>query len=61
VCEDPIVGRTGQGWNGIGMHHVDAHEIAPGKWFAVVDGRGRKRVYGPTRRPWFQNTVIRGG
>ncbi|MEO9133171.1 MAG: hypothetical protein ABI240_18440 [Sphingomonas sp.] len=36
--ESPILGPTGAGWNGKGMHHVDAWPIAPGQWIAVVDG-----------------------
>lgn len=28
-------------WNRRGMHHVDAHEVAPGRWLAAVDGYRR--------------------
>jgi hypothetical protein len=34
----PILGGTQSGWNGARMHHVDAHQIEPGKWIAAVDG-----------------------
>jgi hypothetical protein len=29
------------GWNAWGMHHCDAHEVAPGEWLASVDGQRR--------------------
>lgn len=35
---NPILRAQGKGWNRHGMHHVDAHEVAPGKWIAAVDG-----------------------
>jgi hypothetical protein len=35
----PILGASGQGWNASGMHHVDAHCLAPNAWIACVDGR----------------------
>lgn len=35
---DPLLDASGGGWNAIGMHHIDAHEIAPGRWIAAVDG-----------------------
>jgi hypothetical protein len=35
---DPLLDASDGGWNAIGMHHVDAHEIAPGRWMAAVDG-----------------------
>jgi hypothetical protein len=34
----PILGPAGHGWNGKGMHHVDAHRLKSGRWLAVVDG-----------------------
>ena len=33
-----ILKPSGHGWNASGMHHIDAHQIAPGRWFACVDG-----------------------
>lgn len=36
--KNPILKAQGKGWNRHGMHHIDAHEIAPGKWIAAVDG-----------------------
>lgn len=35
---NPLLGPSGMGWNEAGMHHVDAHELAPGQWIAAVDG-----------------------
>lgn len=37
-AESPILGPAGEGWNGKGMHHVDAWLIAPDRWIAAVDG-----------------------
>jgi hypothetical protein len=42
----PVVAASGSGWNGLGMHTVDAHEIAPHHWFAAVDGIGWTRRWG---------------
>ena len=37
-AESPILGPTGAGWNGKGMHHVDAWPVGPDQWIAIVDG-----------------------
>jgi hypothetical protein len=34
----PILKASGSGWNGLGMHHIDAHLNANGRWIACVDG-----------------------
>jgi hypothetical protein len=34
----PILRASGDGWNDLGMHHVDPHELPGGKWIACVDG-----------------------
>ena len=34
----PILTATGSGWNAVGMHHIDPHQIEGGKWIACVDG-----------------------
>lgn len=34
----PVLGATGTGWNGRGMHHLDAHLMPDGCWIASVDG-----------------------
>ena len=34
----PIIGATGSGWNAIGMHHIDPHQLSDGSWIACVDG-----------------------
>lgn len=38
VPESPILEATHTGWNALGMHHVDPHEMGPGSWIAAVDG-----------------------
>lgn len=39
---------SGSGWNGQGMHQLDAHRVGDGRWLAVVDGRP---VPGAVRTP----------
>lgn len=44
----PTLRGSGRGWNGLGMHHIDAHPAGDGRWVACVDGwtyalRRRKR------------------
>lgn len=34
----PILEASGEGWNQTGMHHVDLHQLAAGRWLACVDG-----------------------
>jgi hypothetical protein len=34
----PILKASGNGWNANGMHHIDAHQQADGRWLACVDG-----------------------
>jgi hypothetical protein len=38
VEESPILRPSGEGWNACGMHHMDAHRLEDGLWFASVDG-----------------------
>ncbi|MES2632436.1 MAG: hypothetical protein V4669_05660 [Pseudomonadota bacterium] len=40
---EPILGASGSGWNADGMHHIDAHRLADGRWIACVDGRTTER------------------
>ena len=40
VDESPVVSPSGDGWRSRGMHQFDAHPLADGTWFAVVDGCG---------------------
>jgi hypothetical protein len=35
----PVLTASSDGWNALGMHHVDAHLRADGSWIACVDGR----------------------
>ena len=41
VNPDPLLGPSGAGWNACGMHHLDPHEMAPGRWIACLDGWDR--------------------
>ena len=43
VSETPVIGASGQGWNGLGMHTLDPHQIGENEWIAVVDGYGQNR------------------
>ena len=38
VERSPVLAPGCGGWNGWGMHHVDAHRLQHGKWLACVDG-----------------------
>ena len=46
IAQFPIIGYTGTGWNGGGMHHIDAHAVAKDKWIACVDGIGNQLIFG---------------
>lgn len=46
ISQTPIIGYTGFGWNGGGMPHIDAHEVAKDKWIACVDGIGKQLIFG---------------
>jgi hypothetical protein len=37
--ESPVLTASGEGWNAVGMHHLDAHRLGPASWIACVDGR----------------------
>ena len=39
LCADMSSPASGSGWNGQGMHHIDAHEPIQGCWIACMDGR----------------------
>jgi hypothetical protein len=45
LTDQPIVKRSGSGWNENGMHHVDAHQLENGKWVACVDGKGPRMAF----------------
>ena len=39
ILAGPVLSAAGgEAWNALGMHHVDAHRTAPGRWIACVDG-----------------------
>lgn len=37
-AQSPVLWASGAGWNGKGMHHVDAWPLRDGRWIAAVDG-----------------------
>ncbi|GAB6905986.1 conserved hypothetical protein [Desulfosarcina cetonica] len=39
-CPQPVLQASGAGWNRSGMHTVDPHLLADGRWIACVDGFG---------------------
>jgi len=41
MVQKPIFARVPDSWIARAAHHVDAHQIANGKWIAAVDGLGR--------------------
>jgi hypothetical protein len=46
VPGNPLLAASGFGWNSAGMHHVDLHQLADGRWIAAVDGhRFVRRVH----------------
>ncbi len=56
ICESPLLEGSGFGWNGRGMHHMDAQPLENGTWLASVDGwtlvpaiKGRPRCSIPER------------
>jgi hypothetical protein len=38
IGDKPVLTGSGRGWNAMGMHHVDAHQLPDGQWLAAVDG-----------------------
>ena len=38
VAASPILRASGAGWNGMGMHHLDARPAPQGDWIGAVDG-----------------------
>jgi hypothetical protein len=50
VTDHAIVKASGGGWNSRGMHHVDAHPLAEGRWVACVDGKDE--VYAIDTEKW---------
>lgn len=39
VKTNPIIKASGYGWNKLGMHTIDPHQIDNNKWIACVDGK----------------------
>ena len=38
VNQNPIIKASDRGWNKIGMHNIDPHQIGENQWIACVDG-----------------------
>ncbi|MCF2147316.1 hypothetical protein IQ276_012995 [Desmonostoc muscorum LEGE 12446] len=47
VKTNSVIKASGVGWNQIGMHHIDAHQIDQDKWIACVDGKRYRLVFDP--------------
>ncbi|HEX8847853.1 MAG TPA: hypothetical protein VF791_24645 [Pyrinomonadaceae bacterium] len=41
--QSPILKANGNGWNSLGMHHIDPHQVSAGQWIACVDGFSERR------------------
>ncbi|MCW5983355.1 MAG: hypothetical protein KIT09_35010 [Bryobacteraceae bacterium] len=41
MIEIPLAQATANGWNAEAMHHVDARQIGPNRWLALVDALGK--------------------
>lgn len=41
VDGNPVLKGSGRGWNSLGMHHIDPHQIGKNRWIACVDGNKR--------------------
>ena len=37
-ANSPVLTASGNGWNALGMHHVDPNRMPDGSWIAAVDG-----------------------
>jgi hypothetical protein len=44
VKQNPILIASRSGWNKIGMHNIDPHQLGKNKWIACVDGYSIKVV-----------------
>jgi len=40
VSSNPVLTKSGKGWNKVGMHHLDPHWYG-GKWISAVDGMNK--------------------
>jgi hypothetical protein len=43
MIEKPFIEGSETGWNSIGMHHADVHQLGEIQWIVVVDGQGVSR------------------
>ncbi|MGX5202444.1 discoidin domain-containing protein [Aliikangiella sp. IMCC44632] len=47
IPESPIVVTQGNDWRELGVHQLDALEIAQGEWIGVIDGYGNPPIIAP--------------
>ena len=47
--DSPVLKPQAGGWNSVGMHHMDPHQLDDGRWLACVDG-DRYRIPGAPDR-----------
>lgn len=45
ITDRPILEASGSGWNALGMHHIDPHQLPDGSWLACVDGKTSTTVF----------------
>jgi hypothetical protein len=50
IIHNPVIKGSGDGWNKIGMHNIDPHQLDNGKWIACVDGYQIVFVFGMAER-----------
>lgn len=52
ICQSPILGASGAGWNAAGMHHIDPYQVKDNGWIACVDGKTDRIVFDGTLGMW---------
>ena len=45
ISKNPILSASGTGWNSIGMHHIDAHQLNDKNWISCVDGKKKEVIF----------------
>jgi hypothetical protein len=54
LVESPVLESSGSGWNALGMHHIDLHEMDDGHCIACVDGRSSNKKLFSWRHGWAE-------
>ncbi|MTJ07350.1 hypothetical protein [Anabaena sp. UHCC 0204] len=55
IVDNPIIKASGYGWNKMGMHNIDPHQLDNGKWIACVDGYQIVFVFGMAQHKQVKN------